>query len=43
MDGDLHFNVDFRSVYSTIVDNWLELDAKSVIGGTYESLGFIKN
>ncbi|MQF88221.1 MAG: DUF1501 domain-containing protein [SAR202 cluster bacterium] len=43
LDGDLHFNVDFRSVYSTIVDKWLELDAKSVIGGTYESLDFIKN
>ena len=43
LDGDLHFNVDFRSVYSTIVDKWLRLDAKSAIGGDYESLDFIRN
>ena len=43
LDGDLHFNVDFRSVYSTIVDKWLRLDAKSAVGGDYESLDFIRN
>ena len=43
LDGDLQFNVDFRSVYSTIVEKWLGLDAKSAIGGNYESLDFIRN
>ncbi|MEE2949369.1 MAG: DUF1501 domain-containing protein, partial [Chloroflexota bacterium] len=29
LDGDLCFNVDFRSVYSTIIDKWMGLDARS--------------
>ena len=41
LDGDLRFQVDFRSVYSTIVEEWLGLDAKSVTGGSYEHLAFI--
>ena len=41
LDGDLHFNVDFRSVYSTIVDRWMGLDARSAIGGIYEHLDFL--
>jgi uncharacterized protein (DUF1501 family) len=43
LDGDLHFNVDFRSVYSTIVDRWMGLDAKSAIGGNYELLDFVRS
>ena len=41
LDGDLRFQVDFRSVYSTIVEEWLGLDAKSVTGGSYEHLAFV--
>ena len=41
LDGDLQFQVDFRSVYSTIVERWLGLDAKSVTGGSYEHLDFV--
>ena len=41
LDGDLQFQVDFRSVYSTIVERWLGLDAKSVTGGNYEHVDFI--
>ena len=41
LDGDLRFQVDFRSVYSTIVEKWLGLDAKSVTGGSYEHLSFV--
>ena len=41
LDGDLHFNVDFRSVYSTIVDKWMGLDAQAAIGGNYENLDFV--
>ncbi len=42
LDGDLQFQVDFRSVYSTIVEKWLGLDGKSVTGGSYEHLDFVK-
>ena len=41
LDGDLHFQVDFRSVYSTLVENWLGLDAQPIVGGNFEKLEFI--
>ena len=41
LDGDLHFNVDYRSVYSTIVEKWMGLEAKSAVGGNYEHLNFV--
>jgi uncharacterized protein (DUF1501 family) len=40
-NGDLKYEVDFRSVYYTLVDGWLKGDAKSVLGKTYEKLAFI--
>ena len=39
--GDLLHNVDFRSVYSTILDKWLGLDPKPIVGGSWEQLGFL--
>lgn len=36
--GDVHHTVDFRAVYSEIVDNWLRGDSASVIGQTYGGL-----
>ena len=41
LEGDLHFNIDYRGVYSTMVEKWLGLDAKSVVGGTFEQLDFV--
>ncbi|WP_328803507.1 DUF1501 domain-containing protein [Paenibacillus silvestris] len=40
-NGDLKYEVDFRSVYSTLVDSWLKGDAATVLGKPYESLKFI--
>ena len=39
--GDLMPNQDFRGVYTTLLDDWLELDAPSIVGGTFESPAFI--
>ncbi|MVO99009.1 DUF1501 domain-containing protein [Paenibacillus lutrae] len=39
--GDLESQVDFRSIYYTIVEDWLQGDAKSTLGRTYEKLSFI--
>ena len=39
--GDLLHNVDFRSVYSTILEKWLGVDAKPIVGGSYEQLDFL--
>jgi uncharacterized protein (DUF1501 family) len=30
--GDLRHNIDFRSVYSTVLGNWLEVDPVPLIG-----------
>jgi uncharacterized protein (DUF1501 family) len=40
-NGDLKYEVDFRSVYSTIVDNWLKGDTASVLKGNFEKLAFL--
>ena len=39
--GNLQHNVDFRSAYSTILERWMGMDAKSIVGGTYEQLDFL--
>ena len=39
--GDLLHNVDFRSVYTTILEKWLGMDAKPLVGGSYEPMGFL--
>lgn len=41
LEGDLHFNVDFRGVYGTMVERWLGLDPVPVVGGNFEQLGFL--
>jgi uncharacterized protein (DUF1501 family) len=40
-DGDLKFNLDFRSVYATLLDKWLEIPSEGVLGGKFESIGFV--
>jgi uncharacterized protein (DUF1501 family) len=40
-NGDLKYEVDFRSVYSTIVDNWLKGDTQAVLKGNFEKLAFL--
>jgi uncharacterized protein (DUF1501 family) len=40
-NGDLKYNVDFRSVYYTLVEDWLKGDAQSVLGKTYEKIAFL--
>lgn len=38
LDGDLHFNYDFRGLYSTILEQWMGLDAKPIVNGSFEQL-----
>jgi uncharacterized protein (DUF1501 family) len=39
--GDLVPNQDFRGVYSTILEDWMGLDAKPLVGGTFEKPRFV--
>jgi len=43
LEGDLHFNNDFRSTYSTVLDKWLHLDAAPIVNGQFEQFDFIAN
>ncbi|MEQ1902850.1 MAG: DUF1501 domain-containing protein [Pirellulaceae bacterium] len=40
-DGDLKFTVDFRSVYSTILQKWLGVDSASILGDKHPMLDFL--
>jgi len=42
LEGDLHFNNDFRSTYSTILEGWLGLDAVPIVNGNFEQFDFIR-
>ena len=43
LEGDLHFNNDFRSTYSTILDKALHLEPNSIVNGQFEQFDFISN
>jgi uncharacterized protein (DUF1501 family) len=40
-EGDLRFEIDFRSVYTTILHQWLEADAPEVLGGAFPILSVL--
>ena len=42
LEGDLHFNNDFRSTYSTILEQWLGIDPVPIVNGNFEQLDFVK-
>ncbi len=39
--GNLRHTMDFRSVYSTILERWLAVDPHPVVGGSFEQLEFL--
>ena len=41
IDGDLVYNNDFRGTYATILEKWLGVDSKAVLGDSFEQLDFI--
>jgi uncharacterized protein (DUF1501 family) len=42
VDGDLKHNVDFRSVYATLLDRWLGADPSKILGGEFERVPFLQ-
>jgi uncharacterized protein (DUF1501 family) len=40
-DGDLKYTTDFRRVYATLLDRWLNADSAKVLGAPFEAVGFI--
>jgi uncharacterized protein (DUF1501 family) len=41
LEGDLHYNNDFRGTYATLLEQWLGLDAKPIVGGNFEQVQFL--
>ena len=41
LEGDLHYNNDFRGLYTTLLERWMGLDAKPIVGGSFEQMDFI--
>jgi uncharacterized protein (DUF1501 family) len=39
--GDLKHHTDFRSVYATILDNWLDISSQSVLGHKFPAVDFV--
>ena len=42
LEGDLQFNIDYRGVYGSMIEDWLHLDPIPVVGGNFEQLDFVK-
>jgi uncharacterized protein (DUF1501 family) len=40
--GDLKVGIDFRRVYATLLEGWLDIPAKAALGGAYERLPLLK-
>ncbi|MEZ5165373.1 MAG: S-layer homology domain-containing protein [Acidimicrobiales bacterium] len=40
--GDLKHHVDFRRVYATILEDWLDGDARGVLGASYSKLELVE-
>ncbi len=41
--GNLKFHTDFRQVYATILDKWLGVKSKDVLGGDFKPVEIFKS
>jgi hypothetical protein len=41
-DGDLKFHTDFRSVYATLLDQWLKVPSGDILGNKFPALELFK-
>jgi hypothetical protein len=41
-NGDLRVQVDYRSVYASVIDGWLAGGSSTILGGTFPNLGLFK-
>lgn len=40
-NGDLKFEIDFRTIYATVLNKWLEVNDKTVLNKSFQQLDFI--
>jgi uncharacterized protein (DUF1501 family) len=41
LEGNLHFNNDYRGLYATLLEDWMGLDSKPIVNGSFEKMDFI--
>jgi uncharacterized protein (DUF1501 family) len=37
----LRHSIDFRSVYATVIERWLQADSKAILGSAYPTLAAV--
>jgi len=40
-NGSQRWSTDFRSVYATLLEDWLGVDSSTILGGRFEHVGFV--
>ncbi len=40
-NGDIKYEIDFRAIYATLLENWLNVDSSNIIGKDFKSLGIV--
>ena len=40
--GDLKMSIDFRQVYATLLDHWLGVSARDVLGASFDTLPLLR-
>ena len=40
---DLKHTIDFRGIYATLVEQWLQIDADNIVGGSFEQVHPFRN
>ena len=41
LEGDLHFNNDFRGIYTSKIEDWMNMDAKPIVNGGFEKFALV--
>jgi uncharacterized protein (DUF1501 family) len=40
-DGDIRFNTDFRSVYATVLQDWLKTPSVPILGRQFQTMPIV--
>ncbi|HRJ49139.1 MAG: DUF1501 domain-containing protein [Phycisphaeraceae bacterium] len=41
-DGDLKYKIDFRSVYASLLDDWMKADSRGILGSSFRGPSLLK-
>lgn len=43
VDGDVRMAIDFRSLYATLLDQWLEIPSREILGAEFAPLPILRS